>query len=147
MRNTWIVVTDSTRARIFSHDKKGQALLMVKEMRHPESRMHGSELEADRPGTSFQSKGPGKHAMSQQVSPKEHEAWKLSKELADALDHARMEDKFDQLVLVAAPRFLGNMRKTLSDQVNRLVTAELDKNIAHLPENEILAHLPESVMS
>jgi hypothetical protein len=83
MTNTWIVVADSARARIFKPVRQGRALEQVDELLHPASRSHERQLTTDRPGRSFDSEGPGRHAMSESVSPKEHEAWKLSKKLAD----------------------------------------------------------------
>jgi protein required for attachment to host cells len=84
--------------------------------------------------------------MSESVSPKEHEAWKLCKELADEIETARVQERFDRLVLVAAPSFLGELRKTLSDPTARLVVAELDKNLAQMDTQDILQHLPAGLL-
>ena len=84
----------------------------MKELLHPESRAHQRELTTDRPGRAFDSKGPGRHAVSGgSVSPKEHEASKLCSELADEIETARVQGRFDRLVLVATPSFLGELRK------------------------------------
>jgi protein required for attachment to host cells len=83
--------------------------------------------------------------MSESVSPKEHEAWKLCKELADEIEKARAQGRFDRLVLVAAPSFLGELRKTLSDQTMRLVVGDMDSNLASMDAANILEHLPEGI--
>jgi protein required for attachment to host cells len=145
MAGTWIVVADSARARIFTPAAQGRALEQVQELLHPSSRAHERELTTDRPGRSFDSDGPGRHAMSECVSPKEHEAWKLCKELADEIETARAQGRFDRLVLVAAPAFLGELRKTLSDQTARIVVEELDKNLAQMDTQDIVKHLPVEV--
>lgn len=67
--------------------------------------------------------------------------------VADTLDHARMENQFDQLVLVAAPQFLGNMRKAMNEQVNKMVKTELDKNLVNMSAAEIIHHLPKGVLA
>jgi len=83
MAETWIVVADSARARIFEPAKQGRALNLVQEFLHPTSRAHEREIAPDHPlGRTFDIEGPGRHALSQSVSPKEHEAWKLCKHLA-----------------------------------------------------------------
>lgn len=145
MAGTWIVVADSARARIFEPAAQGRALEQVRELLHPGSRAHERELTTDRPGRSFDSEGPGRHAMSESVSPKEHEAWKLCKELADEIEKARAQGRFDRLVLVAAPSFLGELRKTLSDQTMRLVVGDMDSNLASMDAANILEHLPEGI--
>jgi protein required for attachment to host cells len=43
---------------------------------------------------------------------------------------ARVEQRFDELVLVAPPKFLGALRKELDKEVERLVTDELPKDLS-----------------
>jgi len=40
-------------------------------------------------------------------------------------------NRFDELTLAAAPRFLGLLRKSLSPQVTKLVVKQLDKDLIH----------------
>ncbi len=143
MSGTWIIVADSSRARIFKPIRQGQALEQVVEFLHPAARAHKRDLTTDRPGRTFDSEGPGRHAMSEHVSPKQHEAWKLCKELANHIETARAQGKFDHLVLVAGPAFLGALRKTLSDHTSRLIVNAQDKNLAHMDTQAILKHLPD----
>jgi len=147
MTATWIAVADSTRARIFKPVNKGQALEPVQELHHPGSRAHERELTTDRPGRTFDSKGPGRHALSESVSPKEHEAWKLCKALAGEIESARAQGTFDRLFLVAGPSCLGELRKMLSEPTARCIVNTLDKNLAHMDEQEIIQHLPAAALS
>ena len=148
MKDTWILVANSERARMFSvaEKKEGRSLQEVKELMHPASRRHDRELTTDRPGRTFNSEGPGRHAMSEQVSPKEHEAWKFCKEVADELESARTKDQYHELVVVAAPEFLGQLRKSMSPSTARMITQELAKDVAHLKTTEIAKHLPPEIM-
>ena len=146
MAGIWIVVADSARARIFASARQGRELEQVTELLHPESRFHNRDLTTNRPGRTFDSEGPGRHAMSESVSPREHEAWKLCRALADEIETARAQERFDRIVLVAAPAFLGELRKTLSDQTTRLVVAALDKNLGSLDAQGIVKHLPKNVL-
>lgn len=141
MAGTWIVVADSARARIFTPIRQGQALELVHERLHPGSRAHERELTTDRPGRTFDSEGPGRHAMSETVSPKEHEAWKLCHQLVEDIETARAQGRFDRLVLVAGPSFLGQLRKTLSDPAARLIANTVNKNLAQMEPPDILRHL------
>jgi len=141
MAQTWIVVADSARARIFSLNKKAGRLEEVQELIHPRSRLSDEELTTDKPGRSFDSAGQGRHAMGESVEPKEQEALKFSTELADALDRARSQNQFNQLVIIAAPAFLGVLRKKLSVPTTRLVAKAIDKELTRLDAADIHEHV------
>lgn len=147
MQKTWIIVAGSARARIFTPVAPGEPWQTVHELQHPAARAHESELTSDGRGRTFDSQGPGRHAMGKSVPPKEHEAGKLRKELVDTIESARNAEQFERLVLVAAPALLGDLRKDLSAPAARLVDRELDKNLAHMSVHEIMEHLPNEVAS
>ena len=85
------------------------------ELVHPESRQHEQELTSDLPGRAFDSGGQGRHAMGTEISPKEQEAITFAKMVSDYLETARVQHSYEKLVLVAAPTFLGLLRKNLTD--------------------------------
>lgn len=143
MAETWIVVADSTSARIFTPAKQGDKIEQVQELIHAASRAQERELATDSPGRVFDSEGEGRHSMSKSVSPKEHEARKLCKRLADEIETARAQTRLDRIVLIAAPSLLGELRKMLSNQSSRLIVKGIDKNLAQMDESEIVKHLPD----
>ena len=145
MTTTWLVIADSARARILSYSS-GNELQEVAELLHPASRSHEREMVTDRGGRVFDRQGPGRHAMSENVSPKQHEAWKLCNELAAELDTARAKNLFDRLVLVAAPSFLGGLRKALPAPTLRTVVCELDQDLVKFDVNQIREHLPPDAL-
>ncbi len=144
---TWIVVADSTRARIFEHDRQQPApeLQLITNLEHPAAQAHERDLTTDRPGRTFDRMGPGRHAMSESVSPKDHEAGKWCKELSDEIEKARLNGSFDRMVIIAAPAFLGQLRKMLPTPTSRLVAHEIDKNLAHMDVQDIRDHIPAEV--
>jgi protein required for attachment to host cells len=148
MKDTWIVVANSERARVFTvaEEKDRRRLQEVKELVHPASRGHERDLVANGSDRTFNSEGPGRHARSESISPKEHEAWKLCKELAGELESARTNDRFRELIVVAAPEFLGQLRKSMTPPTARLIARELDKDVAHLKTVAIEKHLPADIM-
>jgi protein required for attachment to host cells len=142
MSETWVVIADSSQARLFSLEEPGGALQPLKGLCNPDSRLRESQLVTDQqPGQSFNSGGRGRHAMGEAVSPQEHEAMTFAKELADKLELARAQGRVDKLVIAAAPAFLGELRKKLSDQTARIVSEEIDKNLAQMSVAEIREHL------
>ncbi len=147
MKPTWVVVADSTRARILLADNAIGPLREIETLVHPESRLHEQELTTDLPGRTFDSGGQGRHAMSQPVDPKHQERIEFAKELAHHLDDARRRGELRQLIVVASPQVLGELRKALPPETARLVTYELDKNLAQMTVDEIRRHLPERLPS
>jgi protein required for attachment to host cells len=143
MAVTWIVVADSSRARFFS--KNGRSpFTEVAGLIHPESRLHEQELTSDLPGSDGGGAGAGaqRHGRASKVSPKRHEAITFSKQVADHLESARSEGRFQRLFVVAPPAFLGLLRDHFSSALGTLVTGEVNKNLVLLKPDQIREQLP-----
>lgn len=143
MNTTWVLVADSSRARIFRAETPIGGIVEIETLTHPESRLHEQEITSDLPGRSFDSHGQGRHAMGAKVAPKQHEQQAFAKQICERLDNGRGQGEFQQLILVATPSLLGLLRKNLSEETAKQVTYELDKNISRLQADEIRRHLPE----
>ncbi|MCW8855424.1 MAG: host attachment protein, partial [Gammaproteobacteria bacterium] len=50
MSTTWVVVADSSRARIFTAETSTSALQEIETLAHPEGRLHEQALSSDLPG-------------------------------------------------------------------------------------------------
>jgi protein required for attachment to host cells len=61
----------------------------------------------------------------------------FARRVGDYLDQARQERRYDQLVLVAPPKFLGALRKELRKEVEKLVADELPKDLSWLSAREL----------
>jgi len=62
-------------------------------------------------------------------------------EIADKLSRGRLDRRFDDLVLIAAPRFLGVLRDELDAATAALVRGTLDKDYAGLNDRELIQRL------
>lgn len=142
MKLTWILVADNTRARIFSADTPSSPLEEIEDFSHTESRLHDREITSDLPGK-IKSAGAGGHTFEQPTDPKKHEAENFARSVAQYLEDAHNAHKFEQLLIVSEPSFLGLLRHQLSDQIKKLVQFELDKNITTLSAADIRQHLPQ----
>ncbi len=140
---TWVVVADGTRARILEASSANGPLNEIDGLVHPEGRLRDRELTSDLPGRAFDSGGQGRHAMESKVDPKRQEHIRFAAELADFLEAARVAHKFDELVIVAAPTFLGQLRDKLSRAITRLITSQIDKDLTLLSVDDIRTRLPE----
>jgi len=79
--------------------------------------------------------------MEPRTDPHEHEQNTFHHRLAAYLDQARKRGDFDQLVVVAPPKALGNLRNELTDATRAKVVGELNKDITHVPIRDLAAHL------
>lgn len=143
MKSMMIVVADSSRARIFTADSARSPLNEIETMAHPEGRMHEQNMVSDMPGKDSGKGGGGDHAYQEKIEPKEQEMIVFARRIADYLDDARKANKLNQLLLVAAPAFLGELRTHLSNETSEKIVFELDKNIAHHSADDIRKHLSE----
>jgi protein required for attachment to host cells len=142
MKSTWILVADNTRARIFTADTPSSALDEIEGFTHTEGRLHDREMTTDLPGRIKSADGSG-HAFEQATDPKKHEADNFAHRIAQHLEAAHNANKFEQLLIIAEPTFLGLLRRHLPEHIKKLVCFELDKNIATQSVADIRKHLPD----
>lgn len=139
MSKTWIIVAESSRARIFSLVSKHEPLVELEDLLNPSARVHESELASDAPGRTVGSGGI-QHALESEVSPKDAAADAFAKQIADKIDHARGSGEVGEILLAASPKFLGLLKGHLTEQSERLVSASLDKDLVEMGESEIREH-------
>ncbi len=126
----WIVVADSTRARIFQTGEHVQDLTEVEDFFNPAARMEEHELRNAAKGHFFgNAEGSPGHSAEPRTTSLEHSADVFSKTIADYLQLAHQQNRFGRLALVADPDFLGHLRSQLAT-LKQVVSEELNKDIA-----------------
>lgn len=137
---TWIVVADASRARLYrAQGREGWVLLW--EQDHPASRSHPSLHEyMDEAGFShtetLRHDGPATG-----VAPHDHAAQRFAHQIADLVDDGRRHGLFDELILIAAPHFLGLVRAALTLDAARMVRAALPKDLSSMGDREVRGRL------
>lgn len=142
MGNTWVVVADGTRARLFNRHKN-RKLEEFDTLLSPVHRLHEGDLVSDRDGRAFDSGGTGAHAVGNKNAAKDHEMTAFAKRLAARLEEGRNAGQLQRLVLIAPPRFLGQLRSHLTERSADLVALTIDKELTTLPADKLEAHVPE----
>jgi len=142
MTTTWIIAADSSRARILQVTDREKALAEIDDLLNPEGRVDDRQLTTDAHAR-FHGGGGGSAPGSdrEETSAAEHATELFAKRVGDYLDKARTAHKYDRLHLVAPPRFLGQLRKELGKEVQKLVTDELPKDLSWLNARDIQRHL------
>jgi protein required for attachment to host cells len=147
MKKSWILVAESSRARIFNVDSASGPLVEIETLAHPEGREHEQDMTSDLPGRDSDKAGAGRHAFGDEIEPKEQETIDFAKRIASRLESARTDGTLKQLIIVAAPAFLGTLRNQLNEELKKRVTFELDKNLSQHSPEDIRQHLPEYLPS
>lgn len=107
----WVVVADESSAIFYSRETKSGPLREVFSLANDAARMKTGELISDSGGRSFDSKGKGRHTMSnERVDPKKHEAHLFAKAIAQRIAKVMHDGSCRGYALLAAPHFLGVLR-------------------------------------
>ena len=142
MKSTLILVADNVRARIFTAETPSSPLEEIEALAHTEGRLHDRDITSDYPGK-IKGEGSVGHAFEQPTDPKKHEADNFAHRIAHYLEEAHNANKFEQLLIIAEPSFLGLLRRCLPEHIKKHVCFELDKNITMQSAADIRKHLPK----
>ncbi|WP_110689900.1 baeRF12 domain-containing protein [Salinicola endophyticus] len=137
MDKVYVVVADAARARIFA--REARVMREIETLTHPESQLHTGDLRTGGKGES--TSGPSRRQTGNEDTTSEKQAMFFAKEVASYLRDARTQGKADELVLIAAPQFLGQLRDKLDKPTLEMVTQSIDKDLSKASEADIAAQL------
>lgn len=137
---TWVLVADAARARVFelSHDRR--ELREIRDLLNAEGR--GRTEFDDRLPRTNESGGAARHAIEPHTPFRRKVSERFAHQIATSLLENLDAGSFEHLIVVAGPRFLGELHECVGDRVKRHIVAEIRKDLTkHLPP-DIYAHLP-----
>lgn len=138
---TWILVADSARARLFEIGASDGQLFEVGGYANPEAQVKPSEVGYDKPPRAQESVGSARHAIEPHTDPHDKPALKFAHGLAEILEQGRTQQHYTRLLLVAPPRFLGQLNQALGREVAKLVAKTISKDYSRADASEIRAML------
>lgn len=140
--NTLIVVADGSRARFLRPEADKLVPAGLSDLVAPQSRQRPHTLASDGPGRSFSSaRGGPRHALEPPQDYHKLEKHRFMTVVAAALDRAHARQEFDELVLVAPRRSLGELRDLLSAPVRRRIREEVPKDLTNEPASRLRQRL------
>lgn len=137
---TWIVLADGAHARFVEHRGPNSRLIEHTGLALSREPVRAGDINSDRPGRAFATSGRGRSAMEPPTDPVAKLEADFMRQVAKSLGEALAANKFDRLIVVAAPQALGDLRKALPAAVAAKVTAELPKDLVHEPVNALPRH-------
>ncbi|TDH38588.1 host attachment protein [Pseudohoeflea suaedae] len=132
----WVVVADGSKALFLRNegDEKFPHLEVFREEEQDNPPTH--EQGTHKPG---RMPGGGKGHRSAVADTDWHQLAedRFAKDLSNILYRQAHKQKFKDLVLIAAPAVLGEMRKELHKEVSDRIIAEIDKDLTNHPVDKI----------
>ena len=148
MDRTCIVVANAGRARFFIQHGPQGALQEAGDLVNPAARLRTADTETDRMGTLAAGKSSFNTGAALPNSgyeppqtPEEHATEQFARELARHLQERQQAGQFEQLALVAAPEFLGLLRRLLDKPLAALLRWDLNKDYTQLAPAQLAEQL------
>jgi protein required for attachment to host cells len=136
----WIVITDHVEARIWAR-RGGEAPQLVESLQHPAGHLREQDIVSDEPGR-MTARGRGHtQTMQQRGSARHNEQLHFAAAVGDHLSRALEQGLYDELALVAAPRWLGELRDQLDRRVRDRVVAEVHHSLMHDRVEDVAARI------
>lgn len=149
-----IVVADRAEARFYDIERRDAALKSAGRMTDPQAHLHNRDFNSDRPGRVYDRApdrerrgGVAHHATGGERTPKKHEAELFARRIVDELDRAHQQGRFERLVLMAAPAFLGELRELIPKSLRASVVLQIPKDLVHQDEAAISTQLTPAVFA
>ncbi len=148
MNNSWIVLANAARARIFERDPQGHRLDEVADLVHSQSREHGRDLETDRPGHAQKAHGDAGHAGTAfephtDARRREHVAFAL--EVSHYLEQAVAQGRCAEIALIVSDPFLGELKSHLGTASRRVVHAIVPRDLTSFAGADLTYRVNEAL--
>lgn len=142
MSNTWIMVADAARARLFELTRKGADPVEIASYAYPEGRSPGREHDHGRLPRVQESNSPSRHAIEPRTSLRDKYAQRFAETLSAVVRQGRQEGRYDKLILMGPPRFIGVLHERLDKQTAARVVGEVHNDLLTVTPVQLRTHLP-----
>jgi protein required for attachment to host cells len=142
---TWVVVADRAHARILTTSQADHKdLKEIKSLVHAEGAAHSRDVLTDRPGR-FAGQSGECSAGDPETNFRHQTATDFACQVVRELESGREHNQFGRVVLIAPALFLGTLRKHLSGPLEKLIAAELDKELVYAAPTELAEHVRQAL--
>ncbi|MFZ2103212.1 MAG: host attachment family protein [Oricola sp.] len=135
-KDGWLVVADGEKALFLRNegDEINPNLKVFRELEHENPPTH--DQGTDQPGRFTDGSGPHRSAV-EETDWHRVEKQRFAAEIAERLHRQASKGAYSELVIVAPPQILGDMRKALNKDVQDRIVAEIAKDLTKHPVHEI----------
>lgn len=139
----WILIADRSKAKLVHALPDGQGPFPTLQcFVHEAGRLQPRERDSDEPSRVVHPAGYVS-ALEPHEDRDHVEATRFAAELVAHLERSRQEGRFDQLTVIAPPRFLGVLRDTWTPSLRKMIHLELHHDLMSLTAAELQKRLDE----
>jgi protein required for attachment to host cells len=134
--NSFVMVADGKKMLFFRNEGDSEFPKLEVERKVEQVNPPTRDQKTAEAGRAFPSSGPGHHAYSE-TDFHQLEEDRFAAETAEMLKRRALNNDFDQLIVVAPPRTLGELRKHYHKEVEKRLAGEIAKDLTGHPVAEI----------
>jgi protein required for attachment to host cells len=138
--DAWVFVGDGQKALFLRNAGDATLPNLVTERVFKEADPPTHEQGTDRPGRTFNSAGTSR-ASVETTDWHELEKHRFADRVATAMEQLVRAQKVKDIIIVAPPRTLAELRHVFHADVKSKIVAEIDKDLTNRPVSEIEKHL------
>ena len=135
--NTMVVVADGKKMLFFRNEGDSEYPKLEVERKREQENPADRDQRTDGPGRTFDSSGGAGRSAYQEVDYHQLEEERFAAETADMLKKRALRNEFEQLIIVAPPKTLGELRKHYHKEVEKRLAGEVAKDLTGHPVTEI----------
>ncbi|MBX7146345.1 MAG: host attachment protein [Alphaproteobacteria bacterium] len=154
----WVLVADGKQAQIYtltvqerhiphkggvknSEELLEQNIIPIENMKWHADSPAMYDIGRNATGMVHESVGSARHMGEPRIDVRKEVKQNFAVTLTTHLNQEILQQKFDQLIIIAPPEMLGELRKGFSDLVQKNIIAELPKGFTKLDHKTLFEHL------
>ncbi|MES2497086.1 MAG: host attachment family protein [Pseudomonadota bacterium] len=131
-----VLVADGRKSLFLRNEGDGEYMNLVVEDQHAQAGLEDREMKTDAPGRAMSQVG-GRQSTMEEPDYHQIEEDRFAKDTAALLSKRAQRNAFDQLIVVAPPRTLGELRHHYDKTVEAKIVAEVDKDLVNHPIDKL----------
>lgn len=141
--NAHVLVVDGRKLLLFKNDGSVAAPKLSVATHREQDSAATHDQGSDKPGTTHESVGSARSGYEQTDFHQQDED-RFAADAADMLKREVLAGRIEALIVIAAPRTLGELRKHYHGEVEKRVLGEIAKDVAGRPTDEIASVIANS---
>lgn len=146
--NTYVLVADAHRARCFESEAANLPLVEHADFVSPHTTLNSSSEGGDLTGAAGKGHGRTGHAGTQfepKTEAQDKERGQFARQLADYLNSAADEHRYQNLVLIATSPMLGDLKPLLNSAASRFLSRSISKDMTHYVGADLQARINQAL--
>ncbi|MBV8688141.1 MAG: host attachment protein [Alphaproteobacteria bacterium] len=135
--NVFVVVADGRKMLFFRNEGDSEFPKLEVERKRETADAPDRDQKTDAPGRAFDSSGGAGRSAYEEVDFHQLEEDRFAAETAELLRKRALSNDYEQLIIVAPPRTLGELRKHYHKEVEKRLAGEVAKDLTGHPVAEI----------